>query len=938
MVKEMIFSAACIAAMMAGAGVREDFANPPPETRIQAWYHLTTTGMSEECLAADMKAMGELGVGMAHVFMTNQQVLPPDVKPLTGKWWKLWEVAIREAKKNGIQLGFHNCPGWTSSGGRWIRPKDSMKFLVASAADVDDLAKSVKIATPASRLGFYIDVAVYAFPVDSPPPPQVKANGPVPAAFGYIAPADPAVRGLKREEILDISKYLKAGGVVEVPGDVVPKLPSGHRWRILRVGYTTTGRGCAPAPREVRGLECDKLTKKGLDAHWPHMPHKMINAPGAKGTVAVAMIDSWEVYGQNWTKDFQSEFKRRRGYSIQPWLPVMFGYTVGTAGETAKVRFDLQRTVSDLIAENYFDYFVELCHREGVLAAAESYGGPFDSLHAFKSIDIPTGEFWTNHRMHPSPRLAASAGHLHGRCRIAAEAFTTWPKDGRWQVTPHELRVNGDRGWLEGISQLVFHSYVQQPHDNVKPGFSLLKHGTHLNRHTTWWPEGKWWAQYVRRGQAILQSGSPKADVLVLSGDGSPRAPAFQPDLVAAGYNYDFCGTHDLRRLEVRDGGVAVPGCLPYDVLCLGGDRYLTCATLRKVKELLDAGARVSGMRPEDTPTLSDDPAEWKRLVEAIWGGEYANLRECASALEAVRAFGLRAPADSGGALKAIRRVIEGRDFYFVVAGKEKPFCGGVSFKGEGRPERWDAKTGKISPLPWLADEKGRVKAMIELRPEESMFVSFREPAPGERQEGDIGTAGVRQQVMQDISDNWTVTSFNGKNPPVAPLAFPKLTGWNESADEKLRYFAGRAVYERKVDLRKISESCELDLGDVREIANVWVDGTFLGCVWEAPYRVELPKSVRGKEVTLRVEVINTWPNRLIGDAIARKNGAAEPKGRYGVPKWVSDDKPDSGTGIYTWTSWLGGWTAEDVPRPAGLLGPIRFVVHKPAAVPELTP
>ena len=372
-------------------------------------------------------------------------------------------------------------------------------------------------------------------------------------------------------------------------------------------------------------------------------------------------------------------------------------------------------------------------------------------------------------------------------------------------------------------------------------------------------------------------------------------------------------------------------------MLWLGPDRYLTCATLRKVKELLDAGARVAGTRPKGSPSLSDKTAEWQELVNAIWGGKYANLKQVDSAPAAVRAFGVRAPVESGGALKALRRVIEGRDFYFIVNGKTNAFDGVVSFKGAGRPERWDAKSGKIEPLPWLEDEEGRVKARIVLRPDESMFVSFGESRgeEGPRRVEDAAPHHVRgapsrrtgEHVSLDISSGWTVTSFTGKNPPSAPRAFPKLVGWNTSSDEKLKYFAGRAMYEKKIDLASVKEPCELDLGDVRELANVWVDGQFLGCLWEAPYRVALPASALGKAVTLRVEVVNTWPNRLIGDAIARTRGAAEPKSKYGVPQWVLDDKPDSGTGIYTWMNWMKGWTADDEPRPAGLLGPVWLVV-----------
>ena len=138
--KKTLFCVAAVAFAITaatGAGVREQFADPPPESRLQAWYHWTTTGITDECLVADFKAMGELGVGTAHVFMPGaQDELPPYTQPLTDEWWKRWETAIREAKKNNIRLGFHNCPGWSSSGGKWIKPEDSMKVVVAAATDV----------------------------------------------------------------------------------------------------------------------------------------------------------------------------------------------------------------------------------------------------------------------------------------------------------------------------------------------------------------------------------------------------------------------------------------------------------------------------------------------------------------------------------------------------------------------------------------------------------------------------------------------------------------------------------------------------------------------------------------------------------------------------------------------------------------------------------
>lgn len=1141
---------ACCAAE--GDSLAARFANPPESSRLQTWFHWNGDCVTKEGLVADFKAMGEMDIGTAHVFMPAMAHLPVTAKPLTPEWFELWETAIREAKKNNVKLGFHNCPGWSSSGGPWIRPEDSMKMVVVSETDYDPASSAAEVTLPQPMTlhEFYHDVAVMAFPIQRPPR-LVKASGDFPGDFagfcagraalklpigkvnarceltleydrptspgtavfslddtqfyakgtisassdgktwtkcsdwrytlynaqktpktlrlaqtpkdakffkirfnyipcppwvgvrdklltsfsftelprvedvdaknsastsiGYVAPQHADQRGISRQALVDLTSALGSNGVVSVSalGTSAPL------WRILRIGYTTTGKNCAPAT--LPGLECDKLSKKGLDAHWPNMPKRMLEAPGAKDVVSISIIDSYEVGGQNWTEAMPEEFKSRRGYELRTWLPALAGYVVGTAGETAKFLYDYQRTVSDLFAENYYDYFAELCHRTGIEAACEPYGGPYDSLRCGAKNDVPTGEFWLGREPHGSPRVAASIGHLNGRSRIAAEAFTTEAKEGRWQITPAELRRCGDMGWLDGISQLVYHSYLHQPFPNAQPGISLGRHGTQLNRNTTWWPEGIHWSRYVRRGQFLLQSGRPQAEVLVFR-ESNPNGHRYASDLVAAGGNFDYCGVSDLMRLSVVDGGVAVPGGLPYDVLYIDGDAYLTVATLRKLKALVDAGARVAGARPEGSPSLSDDAAEWKGLVEALWQND--RVKPVNGVRAALAAFGRRVNADSQGCLRACRRQIDGRDVYFVVNSKDETFDGCVSFAAQGVPELWDARDGSVRVLPVVkgTPEAGRVKTPFALPPHGSCFVVFNHSATpsvwvdekpveyadvvvlsarycarddktmgrdvadkvrrllaeGRREfkvenpllggdpasnhykvldliytvDGERRRQTVQERafvsfafprkmavktlpVLADLSTNWTVTSFTGKNAPGAPLRLEKLRSWSESADPKLKYFAGRAVYEKTVsatELKALSgkNGIVLDLGAVKDVVNVWVNGKSLGCLWEAPYRVKLSAdlfgSSRQESLNLKLEVINTWPNRLIGDAIARRDGAAEPMSKKGPwPQWVLDGKADSGTGIYTWSNFM-GWTADEKLLPAGLVGPVRLL------------
>ncbi len=167
----------------------ERFAHPPESARLQAWFHWNGDCVTKEGLAADLKAMGEMEIGTAHVFLPAMAHLPVTAKPLTPAWFELWETAIREAKRNNVKLGFHNCPGWSSSGGPWITPENAMKMVVASETDYDPVEgkSALKLSQPTTIQNFYRDVAVLAFPIPRPPR-LVRASGDFPGDFaGFCA-------------------------------------------------------------------------------------------------------------------------------------------------------------------------------------------------------------------------------------------------------------------------------------------------------------------------------------------------------------------------------------------------------------------------------------------------------------------------------------------------------------------------------------------------------------------------------------------------------------------------------------------------------------------------------------------------------------------------------------------------------------------------------
>ena len=1029
--------------------LRHAFSAPPPEARLQAWWHWHGDNVIEESLLKDLDAMRDFGVGTVHIFLaySTYEIKKFWKRTLTDEWMRVFRKVLARAKENGQLVGIHNCPGWSSSGGPWVPVEKSMKVLVLSERDVGRGERGA-VVVPRPRAVFrdyYRDVALLAVAAaDDPAPVRVSGSfdadfdafaagreplalpisaegskasvtyefaGPTPrfatvdmdfddtifrtplrveasrdgrewsvvaertlhfyrttlttksvelaqppdgarfyrVSFAYVdAPShilhiDLRLRRLAfssakdASAVRDVTAALGGDGRVDLAEAALPEPPCGKHWRLLRLGYTSTGAFNKPAT--VSGLECDKLDRSGIEAHWPHMPGLLASLPEARGVLRYCIVDSYEAGDQNWTDRMPERFRALRGYDPTKFLPALFGYSLG--GEDASERFlgDFRRTVSDLFRTEYYGRFAELCREAGYVSVVEGYDGPYDPMEIQMTADIPAGEFWLagsdagNASVDETPTWAASAAHLAGKPLVAAESFTTDAKPGRWLATPALLRRAGDKAWLNGVNQLVYHSYVAQLFDDVRPGFSLSHHGTQLNRHTTWWPEGRCWSDYVARGQALLQAGRSHSEFLVLSGDGNPYSCREYPkDLVSAGFGFDWIPASSLQRLSVAaDGKISLPGLPPYEALLVGGDRALSLATVRKMHEMQLQGARIAGRRPLSTPTMNDDATEWNHYVNELFPTIPRTWRD----------LGVRPFADSGSRLLARRRDLDDAAVYYLLNDSDGAFDGEVSIcASDGAAvELWNAVDGSTEPISASPDGAGRTAFCIRVPAHRSVFVvasrGCRRPSGGN---------APRRRRATDISRGWKA-SFSGVNAPSGDIDFPELVSWTESGDPKMKYFSGRARYRREVDVEG-DGAVWLDLGKVCELATVYVNGKRVATLWEDPFAVEITRFVHKGRNLLEVEVVNTWPNRLIGDAIFRRDhpgcermgdprewhaweahNVCPPKGSE-FPQWVLDGKPDSGTGLWTWSNFGWAWSPDDELLPSGLIGPVRLLAE----------
>ncbi|MDQ3812813.1 MAG: hypothetical protein M3347_02550, partial [Armatimonadota bacterium] len=548
-----------------------------------------------------------------------------------------------------------------------------------------------------------------------------------------------------RDKIVDLSARLQPDGKLE--WDV----PDGE-WTILRLGHTPTGKTNHPAPPEGTGPECDKLSREAMDAHFAGMMGKILAdlGPLAGKSLNNVLIDSYEVGSQNWTARFRDEFRQRRGYDLQLFLPAFTGRVVDSPELTDRFLWDLRRTISDMMAENYFGRMAELAHQHGLLYSVEPYGNAtFDDFAAGASGDIPMGEFWTPSGV-GNAKLPASIAHVYGRKYVGAESFTASPENGRWQNDPARLKAQGDAVYCAGINRIIYHRYAHQPWLNRLPGMTMGQWGTHFERTNTWWNEAGPWLRYQARCQYLLQSGLFVADALYLNGEGAPNSLRAGNPALPKGYDYDGCNSEVvLNRLTVRDGRLVLPNGMSYRVLILPPGDTMTPALARKIRELATDGATIIGPRPVRSPSLQNYPqcdAEVKALAAEVWGdldGKTVTERAVGKGriiwgkpLDAVlAALGVPPDFELVGATPAARlvyihRVIGDADCYFVSNQRNVAAEVPCTFRVSGRiPELWHPDSGVIEPAPVYTERDGRTTVPLRFDPSGSVFVLFRRPA-----------------------------------------------------------------------------------------------------------------------------------------------------------------------------------------------------------------
>lgn len=898
------------------------FVDPPPAARPGAYWCWLNGNVSTAQITRDLEEMKAKGMGGAEIWDVEAMRNPGNFIPAGPAFMGEESVAfivhaIREATRLDLRLGLVTSSGW-NAGGAWVPPEYAGKSLFWSQTPVQGPARVDQVLPfpeckrapkgPDGLPVFRKDIAVLAIPAG--------------------------------KSLASIDAVIDLTGRMDASGKLAWDAPAGQ-WVVLRFVCSNHGQHLIVPSPNSRGPMIDFIDPAATEFHLRYMADKILAQLGRKdfrGTALKFMeFDSMELeQGVLWSDRFAQDFQRWRGYSPIRYLPLLAGWKLADDELDQRFHYDFKLAVSDQLIFSHYETGSRLLRDYGLQLVAEAGGPgppvwntcPVDAIKAAGSVDVPRGEFWIAPPNIWLIKEIASASHVYGRTLVDAESFTTWH---RWSHGPHDFKRLADRAFCDGLNHLTFHTFAMTPPEAGMPGRAYHA-GSDINPAAPWWPMAKPWLDYLSRCSHLLRQGLFVGDVCYFYGE---QAPNFYPPRqktetrrsapapLGLGYDYDVCDAQSiLTRMSVKDGRIVLPDGLSYAILALPDQDFMSLPLLEKIGKLAAAGATVVGPKPVRSVGLhgaaANDEAV-RRLADKLWG-------KCDGKAVTENMHGKgrifwgptwRTVLERGGIgpdfhvvseaerdnLDYIHRRTDTREIYFV-SNKTMDWktldC--VFRVTNGQPEYWNPVNGRVETCGAFSAVAGGTRVTLTLPPAASVFVVFGKQTEDRRAAVPKGDTYVDRTGMTpalEMAGPWTVIF------PDASVQFDELKNWTDSDQPAIRYFSGLATYEKTFEVPAAlvagADRLSLDLGDVKEVAEVHINGRPVGTVWTPPYRVDLTGALKSGTNTVKIVVANLLANRIIGD---RANPAA---------------------GTFTKSN-IDVLKATSPLAPSGLLGPVRLL------------
>ena len=618
--------------------------------------------------------------------------------------------------------------------------------------------------------------------------------------------------------------------------------------------------------------------------------------------------DSIELEGANWCSDLFEQFRKRRGYDLEPYFPYIL-FKVGHMGNRVtesygakfspelqetlnRIHYDFEQTRLDLFEEHFIRTFTAWCTRIGVKSRMQAYGMDCNPIEASMLIDIPECETWIwtpevdefgrtlkglkgrNYTM--VNKFVSSAAHLAGRQLISCEEMTNTGQI--FSTTLERVKVTGDQSNLSGVTHSILHGFNYSPMEAPFPGW--LRYGSFFNERNTWWPYFRLWSDYKARLSSLFQNSVMQADIAVLhpladlaSKYGYQRDPfpaVAYPSYVhqvweaihQCGNSCDYVSEHIIQQAAKSRDGLTY-NTRRYKALLLIEVETLEPATAKAIRQFAEKGGKVIFIAK--SPHLSSGFTGFPKKSQSIVADMQAVLKHSGTtgvvAAPTEDVLSWYRPIQQQFSLAPYVRIsdpvyhvsqlyykAEGKDIFFFTnysARESHAFTAG--FDSKKKAWLWDAETGKRSLYP--ADAKGQLK--ISLGPSESRIIVFEEGEGGETYLPLV----LDESGGRELQGPWELT-LQHVNDTTKKIRLDSLTDLKLRGDTK--DFSGILLYHKVVKMDKPGGKLYLSLGHINDVSELEVNGMPLGTRWYGNHVYDITAAVKEGDNYITLKIVTT--------------------------------------------------------------------------------
>ena len=551
--------------------------------------------------------------------------------------------------------------------------------------------------------------------------------------------------------------------------------------------------------------------------------------------------DSYEVFGADWTPTLLSEFLSRRGYKLEDKLQEF-------VDGDAQVISDYRETLSDLLLKNFTEQWVRWSHERGVKVRNQAHGSPANLIDIYAAVDIPEiegfglSEFGIKGlRTDPGMtrknfsdlsmlKYASSAAHVTGKRLVSSETFTWLTEHFRTSLS--QMKPDLDLMFCAGVNRVFFHGACYSPKDDPWPGWRFYA-SVDMSPTNSIWRDASMLTGYIDFCQQRLQEGEPDNDFLVLLpvrnmwrtnlnkrlmlfeiNSMDKKAPEFIASILkidSLGYDCDYISERYLLTTSFVDGKLQTAAGTHYSALILPPDCILSKVAKQHLAHLKHQDAHI---------------------IYNIDGQELAKYAKAEELRTTLR-------------MKMIRRKV-GDDYrYFVSNLTPNDVSKDITLAATGRKVKVSLRSGESCFIDVLANGNTQVTYPVDALQPSNAHSSF----------------------LKDLTqNNWTL-SFIESSPAIpGKIALERLSTWETLPIDSLDELMGTGVYETSFNLSANEVKAgryQIDLGDVRESARVYINDTYVGCAWCVPFTLNFDGLLREGDNTVRIEVTNLPANRI---------------------------------------------------------------------------